>query len=197
MQQFSLEFNRPEDQRNFYSALLEGLEPSSQWRTLARVSAQIGDFVTAYGAGRVPLIRYVGLSTWLVALIATTEANPERRQVERTFVFRNPSSPDIARTVTATLHDLVEDMKHLQGEELGQQRRKLHHISAVLDPHLESVFGCVADRKAQEIILRRIEQRSDLAANDATVSAASTLLGLSKLLGIFRSYRNAKSVIEQ
>lgn len=196
MEHFRLEFVRPEDQHTFFEAIHQGLDRSAQDRTQARVLAQIGDFVSAYGTGRVPVIRYIGLSSWLVSLVSTTHEDPPLRLVERAYVFRNPASLDIARTVTATLHDLVEDLKRLKGDEQVQQRRKLHHLCAVIDPHLEAMFGCCADRKAQEVILRRIEQRSELAANDATVSAGSTLLGLSRLLGIFRSRRNVQGVNE-
>jgi hypothetical protein len=197
MTRYRLDFVDQGEQRTFFNTLYQGLDGSCQGRMQASVMAQIGDFVSAYGPGRGPIIRYVGRSTWLVALISTNQTSPEQRLVERVYVFSNPSSPDIARTVTATLHDLVEDMKYIDGMERVQQRRKLHHLCAVIDPHLESMFGCVADRKAQEIILRRIEERSDMAATDVTVSAGSTLLGLSRLLGIFRSRRNAKSVNDQ
>jgi hypothetical protein len=128
--------------------------------------------------------------------VATNNENPGVRCVERVYVFENPISPDIARTVTATLLDLVEDIKRLDGEERVCQRRKLLHLCAVLDPNLNAMFGCSADRKVQEAILRRVEERAELAAHDMTVSADSTLAGLTRLLRFFRSRRSVATVKE-
>jgi hypothetical protein len=196
MTPYELVFVEENGQRVFFEALFKGVDQRAQARTHARAMAQIGDFVNAFGAGRVPVISYTGASSWLVSLVATNNENPGVRYVERVYVFENPASPDIARTVTATLLDLVEDIKRLDGEEQVCQRRKLHHLCAVLDPNLNAMFGCAADRKVQETILRRVEERAELAAHDVTVSADSTLAGLTRLLRFFRSRRSVPSVNE-
>lgn len=197
MARYSLDFANPEEQREFYAALLQGLDRGSQERQQAGVMAQIGDFVAAYGPGRFPYIKYVGGSTFVVALISTRAASPEKRTVERIFVFRDPSSLDIARTVTARIQEIIDDIKCSDHNVRVQLRRKLHHICDVLDPHLEALFGCVAETRAQEVILRRVEDWSDKASADPTVSSASSLLGLSRLLGIFHSTRTVKSANHQ
>lgn len=196
MAPFKLVFVEDDGQRVFFEALFKGVNPHARARTHARAMAQIGDFVNAFGPGRVPVISYTGSCSWLVPLVASDSENPGVRSVERVYVFEKPVSPDIARTVTATLLDLVEDIKRLDGEEQVCQRRKLHHLCAVLDPNLDAMFGCSADRKLQEAILRGVEERAELAAHDMTVSANSTLAGLRRRLRFFRSRRSVASVNE-